>query len=165
MIYKPHYLENKVEPPTTQGCPPNLEELEDLSSPSIQLEVSSPLLQRTVNNTRAENANSPVVLTLIENMDQCASTSKTIAQELFPQAVISDPPIDDDIPLSFDSQSIPKYAENFEWSPFKTHLKISDSTIISRKPQKNKPKIPPCISGREFCNHLVNIQEKKAEEI
>ena len=51
--------------------------------------------------------------------------------------------------------------ENWEFSPFKDHLKIADSVIITRKVVKTKPKIPPAVSGKVLNNFLKKQQEDK----
>lgn len=51
--------------------------------------------------------------------------------------------------------------DQFEFSPFKHYLKISDSTIISRK-KKNKTKTPPAISGTDYHKNLIRVQREKA---
>lgn len=55
--------------------------------------------------------------------------------------------------------------DNWELSPFRHYLKIADTTIISRKTVKSKPKLPSAISGKEYLSNLQMQQEKKENEL
>ena len=55
---------------------------------------------------------------------------------------------------------------NFDYSPFKQYLKISDNTIVqSKKVPKRKPKTPSAISGKDYIANLRQAQEKKEKEL
>ena len=53
----------------------------------------------------------------------------------------------------------------WEYSPFKNHLKISDHVMITRKVTKTKPKTPPAISGKEYCDFLQKQQQEKSRKV
>jgi hypothetical protein len=67
--------------------------------------------------------------------------------------------------LGIPSTSRQQSYDNFQFSPFKHYLKISENTIITRKPVKTKPKTPSAISGKEFRDNLKEQQEKKENEL
>ena len=54
---------------------------------------------------------------------------------------------------------------NWDYSPFKTHLKIADSLIITRKFSKTKSKIPAAISGKDYFEYAAKVQEEKAQKL
>lgn len=49
----------------------------------------------------------------------------------------------------------------WDYSPFKKHLKIADHVLITRKNVKTKPKAPPAISGKQYCEYLKKQQDEK----
>ena len=55
--------------------------------------------------------------------------------------------------------------DNWQFSPFKHYLKISDKTIITRKITKTKPKTPSAISGTEYFLNLRKQQDKKENKL
>lgn len=54
---------------------------------------------------------------------------------------------------------------NWEYSPFKKHLKISESLIIARKYPKSKSKVPSAISGTEYIQHAQKLQDEKQKKL
>ena len=54
---------------------------------------------------------------------------------------------------------------NFDFSPFKKYLKISDDIIISRKTSNSKSKLPSAITAGDYNDYLQKNQEKKKSEI
>ena len=82
---------------------------------------------------------------------------KASTQEISPKPSTSSSQKDTGSPaarrkLSFDA---------WEFSPFKHYLKIADSTIITRKITKVKPKTPPAISGSCYVAMLQLEQDRK----
>lgn len=55
--------------------------------------------------------------------------------------------------------------DKWQVSPFKEYLKISDSTIITRKVVKTKAKTPPAFSGTVCRQLLWEQQQKKSKEL
>ena len=55
---------------------------------------------------------------------------------------------------------------HLEWeeSPFKTHLRISDSVPIARKVTKRKATLPPAISGKEYLQFLQRKRDEKVKQ-
>lgn len=54
---------------------------------------------------------------------------------------------------------------NYDFSPFKQYLKISDSIIIpSKKTPKRKPKTPAAVSGKDYIRNLKAIQRNRENE-
>ena len=73
--------------------------------------------------------------------------------------------IDLNIPGPSTSRNCNSSFDHWEESPFKSHLKISDSLIITRKITKTKPKLPPAISGNEYLQFLQKKQDEKKKQL
>lgn len=54
---------------------------------------------------------------------------------------------------------------SWEFSPFRSHLKIADHVLISRQKSKTKRTAPPAISGSEYCKYLKTQQEEKTKNL
>lgn len=76
------------------------------------------------------------------------------------ETVIEDP--EEETSSSQGTSAVPQtsYA-HWEYSPFKEHLKINDTVLITRKVSKTKSKVPPAVSGKALCNMLKKQQEEK----
>ena len=55
--------------------------------------------------------------------------------------------------------------ECYDYSPFKSQLKISDTLLITRKVSKFKSKMPAAISGIDYYNLTKKKQEEKKEKL
>ena len=55
--------------------------------------------------------------------------------------------------------------DNWQFSPFKKYLKISDATIVTRKFTNTKSKVPPALSGTEYVSNMKKENERKANEL
>ena len=64
-----------------------------------------------------------------------------------------------------DNIQLERSISNFEYSPFKNHLKISDSLIITRKFTRTESKVPYAISGRDYFDLAKKTQEEKEKKI
>ena len=53
---------------------------------------------------------------------------------------------------------------SFEFSPFKEYLTISDSLIMTRKTPRLKSKVPPALSGKDFHQNLLKMQNEKERQ-
>ena len=51
--------------------------------------------------------------------------------------------------------------DNFEFSPFKRYLKISDSVIVTRKVNNPKAKTPSAISGEDYYKSVLRTTLRK----